>query len=123
MSHLVATGVLTQGGVGRTVRSRVHAPCGEVTLAGLDADVAAFEAIVDPYPLTPVGEVEALRADRRTYRLADRRLEPRTGRTITGHPPGPDCRILATHRCGQPIPDGWKAPPPPRRPPPPPLDY
>lgn len=89
---------------------RCHAPI----LAGLDGEVAAFSVAVDPYALTPAGEVEALRQSRRTYDLDQMRLSQRDRWTIPGRPPTPARPVVAEHRCGHPIPDDWKAPPPPR---------
>lgn len=102
-------------GASRKAQIRVHS-CHAPILAGLDADVAALSVAVDPYPLTPLGEVEALRDSRRTYDLRQMRLDRRDHWTIPGHPPSPRHPVVAEHRCGHPIPDDWKAPPAPPAP-------
>lgn len=102
-------------GANRRASIRVHS-CHAPILAGLDADVAALSVAVDPYPLTPLGEVEALRDSRRTYDLRQMRLDRRDHWTIPGHPPSPRHPVVAEHRCGHPIPDDWKAPPTPPAP-------
>lgn len=104
-------------GTHRRASIRVHS-CHAPILAGLDANVAALSVAVDPYPLTPTGEVEALRDDRRTYVLLRGELDRRDAWTIPGHPPGPGCTVLAEHRCEARVPDDWKAPPAPAAAPP-----
>lgn len=104
-------------GAHRRASIRVHS-CHAPILAGLDADVAALSVAVDPYPLTPAGEVEALRDHRRTYDITDMRLDRRDAWTIPGHPPSARHPVLAEHRCGHPTPDDWKAPPAPAPAPP-----
>jgi hypothetical protein len=89
--------------------------CGQHVLIGLDGDRAALTAIVDPYALSPLGEVQALTASRRTYRLRTGMLDPRDRWNIPGHPPGHDLTVLAAHDCTG-IPDGWRQPPAPRTP-------
>lgn len=88
--------------------------CGAHVLVGLDADRCALTARVEPYPLTALGEVEALRAGRWTYRLLRGALDRRDRWNIPGHPPTPEVPVLAAHVCGQPLPATWLAPPPPR---------
>lgn len=83
-------------------------------LSGLDDELAAFTVRVDPYPLSPTGEVASLRASRRTYWLRHGALERRDRWNIPGHPPCPDLLVLAEHRCGERPPDDWLAPPSPR---------
>lgn len=90
--------------------------CGGEVLRGLDSAVAALTATVDPYPLSPLGEVEALRDGRRTYYLHWGALEPRDRYTIPGHPPSHALLVLAAHRCDQPIPETWIKPPAPAAP-------
>lgn len=81
----------------RCPRCRAH------ILVGLDSDVAALSAAVDPGPLTIRDEATALLAGRRTYRLAahGRRLvlRYRDRWQITGQPPG-TVHVVAEHRCG-----------------------
>lgn len=90
--------------------------CHQPILVGLDADRCALAAACDPYPLTPAGEVWALRDGRWTYLLAGGQLQPRDRWNIPGHPPDDATRVLAEHRCGHPIPDERRAPPPPAPP-------
>lgn len=87
--------------------------CRMATLAGLDRDRAARLVHVEPYPLSPTGEVAALRDQRRTYQIATWGLAHRTAHHIRAHPAG-SRTVLAEHRCGAPIPEDWKAPPTPR---------
>lgn len=91
--------------------------CGAWTLTGLDREVAALTVHVDPYALTPAGEVAALRDQRHTYRLYRGALDIRDQWNIPGHPPTHDLPVLAEHRCGAPVPDGWRLPPAPPAPP------
>lgn len=88
--------------------------CGEHTLTGLDANRCALTVRVDPYPLTAIGEVEALRAGRRTYLLDHGELHPRTAWNIPGHPAGAQHTVLAEHDCTE-LPDDWRRPPTERR--------
>ena len=103
-------------GTSRTPRIRVHPICHAPILAGLDANRCALSVAVDPYPLTPAGEVWALRAGRRTYALQWGALERRDAWTIPGHPPSPGLPVMAEHVCGHPIPDEHRAPPTPHSP-------
>jgi len=115
--HLYSTGGGSGTGKG-TIRRTVHMTrhhCGGHVLAGLDDDRCGLVTIVDPYALTDIGEVEALRADRRTYRLRASRLDRRTRWSIPGHPPAHDLTVLAAHDCTG-IPDAWRLPPAPSAP-------
>lgn len=113
-------GAITERGFTR--RARVHPcpTCCGTTIAGLDADHAAFEARCDIEPLNREGEAGALTAGRRTLALhaaGSRRweFERRTPRGIRAHPaadPGTQ-PVLAEHRCAEPIPAAWCAPTPP----------
>jgi hypothetical protein len=49
-------------------RIRKHR-CGAIVLAALDHWACAIEVICDPYPLSALGEVHALRDGRRTYQV------------------------------------------------------
>lgn len=100
-------------GTGRTPALLQHG-CGAYVLTGLDDDTAGLVVTCDPYPLTPIGEVEALRDDRRTYYLLHRRIERRDIWNIPGHLPSHDLLVIASHRCGLPVPDAWRLPPAPR---------
>ena len=103
-------------GTSRTPRIRVHPTCHQPILAGLDANRCALSVAVDPYPLTPAGEVWALQSGRRTYALMWGALERRDAWTIPGHPPSPGLPVLAEHVCESPIPMEHRAPPTPPRP-------
>jgi hypothetical protein len=81
--------------------------CGAACLAGLDADVMALQAFVDPTPLDARGEALALLSDRRTYTLRLRpkpRLDRRDADAITGEPAGtPGLTVLPWHHCHTPL--------------------
>jgi hypothetical protein len=108
--------------IGRRVVMMLHS-CGEHVLTGLDDEPCGMTVRVDPYPLSPTGEVAALRAGRRTYWLRHGSLERRDQWNIPGHPPAPDLLVLAEHRCGDRPPDDWLAPPSPRPPRPAPEEF
>ena len=101
----------TVTGASRKARIRVHPRCHQPILAGLDADVAALSVAVDPYPLTPAGEVWALQSGRRTYALSRGALERRDRWSIPGRPPSPKLPVLAEHACDSPVPPQHRAPP------------
>jgi len=103
-------------GANRKASIRVHPRCHQPILAGLDADVAALSVAVDPYPLTPAGEVWALQSGRRTYALSRGALERRDRWTIPGQTPSHRVTVLAEHRCGDPPPADLRLPPAPPRP-------
>ncbi len=88
--------------------------CGAHVIVGLDADTAALVARCEPYPLSPIGEVEAMRDGRDTYRVMWGALDRRDRWNIPGQPPAPGRPVLAAHRCGDPLPAAWLAPPSPR---------
>lgn len=111
--HLIDTGVLTESGLGRKARLRRHQRCGIPTLAGLDADLLAFEASCDLGELTAAGEANALLEGRRTYELSVRsELHHRDRYAIKARPAGGSTTVLAEHRCDQPIPAAWCVPAP-----------
>lgn len=112
---LIDAGYITETGIGRKASIRVH-PCQAIVLIGLDADRCAITATVDPYPLTPAGEVWALQQQRRTYQLDHGRLEPRDRWNIRGKPPSPTRTVLAWHDCTTPIPAEHRRPTPPPAP-------
>lgn len=115
-AHLVATGAVTEEGVGR--RARVWScPCGARTLRGLDGDLLALDVRVDVDPITPLAEVLALATARRTYFLL--RHQSSSGRTgwslnhrdryrIAANRDEP---IFVEHRCGQFLPKAPMGPP------------
>lgn len=102
--HLEATGA-TIGGVGRRARARICKSCRAEIITGLDGELCALEAIVDPTPLDGLGEVLAQLQGRRTYDLT-----PDAGRYVLGyrtdwrisHRPARSGRfdVMPEHRCG-----------------------
>jgi len=89
----------------------VRCRCGQPLLVGLDGDLAALVARVDPEPLTALGEVQALTARRATYALRGQALDRRDRWSIPGHPPSHALPVHAEHRCGQPLPADCYLPP------------
>ena len=81
-------------------------------MTALDHWTAAIPVHLDPWPLNPQGEVEALRDGRRTYQIRQWGVRYRNAYRIAGNPPGPRTTVLAEHRCGEDIPDTWRQPPP-----------
>jgi hypothetical protein len=82
--------------------------CRELVIAAISTD--ALETRCDVIPLTRAGELAANLAGRRTMRLdTDRRLWT-TGAYRIRTEPMPGDRILAEHRCGQPVPAAWTQP-------------
>ena len=67
--HLERTGRMVAGAT-RRARAATCRGCGAKVLDGLDADVCALVATVDPTPLTAIGEVLAVLDGRRTFTLA-----------------------------------------------------
>lgn len=92
-------------------RTRCHTP----VLAGLDADVCAFDVVCDLDPLTALGEALSLLERRRTYTLRREGggwvLDPRDEHAIADAPAGTGRRadVLASHVCGRPLPPGIQA--------------
>lgn len=81
--------------------------CGVQVLAGWDADRCALFVVLDPRPLNPLGEVEALTAGCRTYQVRRGRIDRRDQWNIPGHPPSLPLPVLAEHRCGEVIHRHW----------------
>jgi len=73
--------------------------CKRVILTALDADMYAITARLDPYALTPEGEVWALKSGRATYLLDRSGIHRRTRWNIPGRPPAVDRVVLAWHEC------------------------
>ena len=84
--------------------------CGELIMAALDHWACALTIDLDPWPLSPAGEVEALRDGRRTYQVREWGVRVRNAYRITGNPPRPGVTVLAEHRCGERIPQAWQQP-------------
>ncbi|HEU5084459.1 MAG TPA: hypothetical protein VFU14_14040 [Acidimicrobiales bacterium] len=113
--RLIRDGHLTENGVTRAAQPRGCRHCHTPVLVGLDGDVAAVEATVDPTPLSTLGEALAVLTGRRLYTL--RRY---TGRYHLGDrsplmiraTPADAARydVLANHVCGQPVPPTWAGP-------------
>jgi hypothetical protein len=82
-------------------------------LAGLDDEPCGLFTMVDPYPLSALGEVGALSLGRRTYYLLRGCLERRNRWTIPGHLPSHELLVLAEHDC-TPMRTDWLLPPGPR---------
>ena len=87
----------------RNTSSRRCRTCKAVTLTGLDEDRCAFQAVVDPTPLTPMGEALALLGGRRTYELRTSTtglaLWLRSKRHISAHKASDKCLVVADHEC------------------------
>lgn len=98
----VRTGV-NPTGITRRARAGACRRCYGRVLRGLDDDVAAFTATADPWPLTGVGELQALLQGRSTYALYGKppSLDIRDPWQIKGRP-ADTVVVLAEHRCGTP---------------------
>ena len=89
--------------------------CRAPVLTGLDAETCAFDARVDPTPLTALGEALALLAGLRTYdlRIVGRipRIRRRNAAAINRRPAGTPSAgfraadVVAEHRCNTPTAD------------------
>ena len=88
--------------------------CGATVLVALDHWACALQVICDPYPLSPLGEVHALRNGRRTYQVRGWGVAYRYGYRIKGNPPSARCTVLAAHVCGREVPHAWRQPPKPQ---------
>jgi len=104
--------LMQAGHSGRKARLAPHR-CGAWVLVGPNASRCALTATVEPYAITALGEVQALRDGRTTYDLRHGELEYRDRWSIPGKPPGPDRTVVADHRCGHPLADAWRRPPQP----------
>jgi hypothetical protein len=93
-----------------------HVPCPRCrasTLKGLDGEVAAFSVMTEVDPVDERGEFLALMSGRDTFthRMVGKKMQLRwrSAGMIKAFPPS-QYRVLAEHRCGQPL--GVPAPPP-----------
>lgn len=107
--HLEQTGVLGPDRLGRAARATACPHCHQPTLTGLDNDLCAGTARVDPHPVGAVGETLAQLTGRATYtlhRTAGRyELQIRDPWQIAGQPAGIGRNdVLAEHRCNSPLP-------------------
>ena len=78
--------------------------CRGDVLVGFDEDDMALPAIVDPVPLSALGEALARVEGRRTYRLGRHKeglaLWYRNAMHIRNHPAGTETIVVADHVCG-----------------------
>jgi len=84
--------------------------CGELVIVALDKWICAISVTCDPWPLSPAGEVQALRAGRRTFQIRQWGVQHRTAYRIAGNPPSATVTVLAEHRCGENVPQAWRQP-------------
>ena len=107
-ARLEGSGLMVNG---RTRRARAtNCRCGAPVISGLDADICALVATVDPRPLSAQGEALALITDRRTwtFRTVGERLvlDVRDDYAIRAMPAGGVARfsapydVMAEHVCG-----------------------
>lgn len=103
---LGARGLANADGISRTVRAGVCRRCHAPILTGLDSDVAALPARVDPEPVDQAGELLAVLAGRATYALRRAGLRLELDARSSFHmktPPGNGrFDVLAEHACGTP---------------------
>lgn len=87
--------------------------CWADLLVGLDGDAVALDAIADAAGLTRAGELLAILSGRTTYEVDARGALHRRDRWSIR---SPRLRVVATHRCWEPMPADWMTrPTPPRR--------
>jgi hypothetical protein len=105
--HLERTGV-TVGGVGTNLTARVCPRCKAKVVVALTPERIAHRFTLDPVPVSPLGELQAVlsgRATVDTVRRGPRKVEINHRRPwhIATKPPG-TLRgvVLAEHRCGAP---------------------
>lgn len=106
-TKLQRDGLMDEDGLTRRARARRCKQCRAYLLAGLDGDICALPAYVDPTPLSALGEAAALILGRRTYALwyfgGRLELSPRDQFQIKGSPAGqPKNRfdVHVEHICG-----------------------
>jgi hypothetical protein len=104
--HLENTGRWNTDGISRAVHA-ARCRCGARVLRGLDAEMCALPAVVDPAPLDPAGEMQALITGRATYRLRHINtrweIDRRSPFDISAQPAG-IVDVIAEHECGVQIP-------------------
>jgi hypothetical protein len=106
--QLEASGHIVDGAT-RTARSRQCGKCGAVVVVGLTPEPCSHRAVLDPSPLSMLGELQALLAGRFTYDLGVHggrlEIEDRDASHIEGSPAErPDAYrahsdVLAAHKC------------------------
>lgn len=102
--HLEDTGKLGRDRISRAARAHRCKHCGRFILTGLDNNMCAGVADVDPVPLAPLGEALAIIAGRSTYALRKTpgrlELQLRDSWQITGKPAGTTrFDVVAQHTC------------------------
>lgn len=104
VTHLQNIGAMGNDRIGRRVHTRRCRHCRYTILVGLDNDMCALPAYVDPLPLAPIGEAVALLDGRSTYALrigiGRAELQIRDRWQIAATPAGSRLDVLAAHRCG-----------------------
>ena len=111
-THLENNGQWNADGISRRARPTTCKTCHTQILTGLDADIAAGTAHVDPVPLTSLGELAAHLTELATYHLrtSGQRivLDRRDQFSIAGNPADTNTRgdILPEHQCGR----AWTGP-------------
>lgn len=104
---LIDKGVMSESGLTRNAGIRTCRTCHQHCLAGID--INGRDTWLEPQPLHPAGELQALLDCRRTFNLyAGKQLMPRDRHLMAAYPAGHKHRpTFATHTCGQPIPTTW----------------
>jgi hypothetical protein len=95
--------------------------CHHTILTAWDADTCAWLTHLDPYALTPHGEIWALTTGRTTYKLTPRGIHQRDRYNIPGNPPSTTLIVLPTHTCPETTPPQYRLTIP-KKPPPTHLD-
>jgi hypothetical protein len=98
LAHIEA--ITGREGGRRRPTTRTCPTCRAVILQGLDDDVMAAVARVDPWPTTPLGEIVAHLSGRHAYSMIRGELHRRD----TAHIGDTRWPVLPGHLCGQPLP-------------------
>ncbi len=103
---LIEQGVMFADAMSRNARMGYCRSCRAVVVRGLDHDRVAEGVVVDPCPLSALGELGAGFTGRDTYELSAKgaygyEINPRGPEEITGAPAGRTCGdVVARHVCG-----------------------
>lgn len=108
IDRLVEQGHVTLRGTSRRARAR-RCKCGAGVVSGLDGRVCALDTDADPVPLSEVGVLAARLAGRRVVGLAMGLGRAELFKTSAVSPPWGSV-LLPVHRCGERVPEGWRAP-------------